>query len=212
VEKEAAASYVADAAVTEALFGNTAEAKEDAATALAKSRGRDVEAAVALAYALVGDTPRAQSLVNDLAKRFPEDTVAQFNYLPEIRAQISLDHSEPAKAIEFLQAASTYELGQPSPIVLLALFPVYVRGKGYLAAHNGSAAAAEFQNILNHPSLVLNEPVGALARLQLGRAYALQDDKAKARAAYQDFLAVWKDADPDIVILKQAKAEYAKLQ
>jgi serine/threonine protein kinase/Flp pilus assembly protein TadD len=211
-EKEVAASYVADAAVTEALFGNTVEARKDAATALAKSKGRDVEAVVTLAYALAGDTPRAQSLVNDLAKRFPEDTVAQFNYLPEIRAQISLDHSEPAKAIELLQAASTYELGQPSPIVLLALFPVYVRGKSYLAAHNGSGAAAEFQNILNHPSLVLNEPVGALARLQLGRAYALQDDKAKARAAYQDFLPLWKDADPDIPILKQAKAEYAKLQ
>jgi tetratricopeptide (TPR) repeat protein len=211
-EKEAAASYVADAAVTEALFGNTVEAKKDAATALAKSKGRDVEAVVSLAYALADDTPRAQSLVDDLAKRFPEDTVAQFNYIPEIRAQISLDHSEPAKAIEFLQAASTYELGQPSPIVLLALFPVYVRGEGYLAAHNGSAAAGEFQNILNHPSLVLNEPIGALARLQIGRAYVLEGDTSKARDAYQDFLALWKDADPDIPILKEARAEYAKLQ
>jgi serine/threonine protein kinase/tetratricopeptide (TPR) repeat protein len=211
-EKEVAASYIADAALAEALFGDTAEARKDAGTALAKSKGRDVQAAVALAYALAGDATLAQSLADDLAKRFPEDTVAQFNYLPEIRAQISLDHREPAKAIEFLQAASPYELGAPGYIVLLALYPVYVRGEGYLAAHNGSAAAAEFQNILNHPSLVLNEPTGALVRLQLGRAYASQDDKAKARAAYQDFLALWKDADPDIPILKQAKAEYAKLQ
>ena len=211
-ERETAASYRADEAVGEALFGNNEECKKNAAAALEESKGRDVQAAVALAYAFAGDAARAQALANDLSKRFPEDTIAQFNYVPEIRAQISLEQGDAGKAIEFLQATSPYELGAPNPIVPLALYPVYVRGEAYLASRNGSAAAAEFQKVLDHRGAVQNEPVGALAHLQLGRAYALQGDTAKARIAYQDFLTLWKDADADVPILKQAKTEYAKLQ
>src|SRR5438874_2501125 len=151
---------------------------------------------------------------NDLAKRFPEDTDVQFNYLPTLRAKIALLHSNPQQAIDMVAVAAPYELGLPAygfynwP----NLYPVYVRGEAYLAAHQGREAAAEFQKILDHRGIVLNEPIGALAHLQLGRAYAMQRDTTKARAAYQDFLTLWKDADPDIPILKQAKAECAKLQ
>ena len=211
-QKETAASYMADSAVTEALFGNAAKAKEDAAAALAESNGRDVRAAVALAYALAGDTGHAQSLVDDLAERFPEDTIAQFEYLPEIRAQIALDHADSAKAIELLKAASPYDLGSPSSIVPLALYPVYVRGEAYLAERSSAAAVAELQKILDHPGVVQNEPIGAFARLGLARAYTVQHDAANTRKAYQDLFALWKNADPDIPILKQARAEYAKLQ
>ena len=144
----------------------------------------------------------------DLAKRFPEDTIVQFNYLPTIRAATALQGGSASKAIEAVAPVAPYELGT----VGQALYPVYLRGGAYLAAHQGGAAAAEFQKILDHPGVVLNEPIGALAHLGLGRAYALSGDTAKAQAAYQDFLAFWKDADPDIPILKEAKTEYAKLQ
>jgi predicted Zn-dependent protease len=162
-----------------------------------------------LALALAKDANRAQLLADDLDKRFPEDTIIQFNYLPATRAQIALIHNDSSRAIEALQPAAAYELGNPSGAI--AVYPVYVRGEAYLAAHRGSEAAAEFQKILDHRELVVNEPIGALAHLQIGRAYVLQGDTRKARAAYQDFLTLWKDADPDIPILK-AKAEYAKLQ
>jgi eukaryotic-like serine/threonine-protein kinase len=211
LEKETAASYRAGAALTEALFGNAAQAKNDALAAHAESGGRDVEAAAALAYALGGGVAQGQSLADDIAKRFPEDTLAQFEYLPEIRAEIALNQHASPKAIEVLQASSSYELGSPS-VIGLALYPVYVRGLAYLVAHDGPAAAAEFQKILDHPGVALNEPIGALAHLQIARAFALEGQKDKSRAAYQDFLKLWKDADPDIPILKQAKAEYAKLQ
>jgi len=172
----------------------------------------DYGLALALAYA--GGAGQAQALADDLGKRFPEDTVVQFNYLPTLRAKLALLHSNPQEALVILGAASPYELGLPAfdyynwP----NLYPVYVRGEAYLAAHQGSDAAAEFQKILDHRGIVLNEPIGALAHLQLGRAYAMQGDTTKARTAYRDFLTLWKDADPDIPILKQAKAEYAKLQ
>ena len=208
-EKEAAAGYEADAALREALFGNPAEARQRAAAALALSTGRDVQYGAALALALAGDAARAQALADDLGKRFPEDTVVQFNYLPTLRAQLALNHDDASKAIEALQVATPYELGSVS---YSALYPVYVRGEAYLAAHQGSEAAAEFQKILDHRGIVLNEPIGALAHLQIGRAYAMQGDTAKAKAAYQDFLTLWKDADPDIPILIAAKSEYAKLQ
>jgi eukaryotic-like serine/threonine-protein kinase len=151
-------------------------------------------------------------LANGLAKRF-EDTDAQFNYLPTLRGKIALLHSNPQQAIDVLAVAAPYELGTPAigyynwP----NLYPVYVRGEAYLAAGQGREAAAEFQKILDHRGIVLNEPIGALAHLQLGRAHAMQGDTAKSRAAYQDFLTLWKDADPDIPIVKEAKAEYAKL-
>jgi eukaryotic-like serine/threonine-protein kinase len=148
-----------------------------------------------------------------LAKRFPEDTIVQFNYLPSVRAQLALNHKDYSRAMQALQAATPYELGASGAGYFdTALYPVYVRGEAYLAAHHGTEAAAEFQKILDHRGVVLNEPIGALAHLQLGCAYALSGDAAKARTAYQDFLTLWKDADPDIPTLKQAKAEYAKLE
>jgi eukaryotic-like serine/threonine-protein kinase len=153
-------------------------------------------------------------LADDLAKSFPEDTIVHFNYLPTLRSTFSIGRSKPQQALDLLEVAAPYELGLPafSFYNWPNLYPVYVRGEAYLAAHQGSKAAAEFQKILDHRGIVLNEPIGALAHLGLARAYALERDAAKARAAYNDFLTLWKDADPDIPILKEAKAEYAKLQ
>jgi eukaryotic-like serine/threonine-protein kinase len=213
-EKEKAASYEADAALREALFGNAAAGRQRAAAALGLSTGRDVKYGAALALAMAGDTARAQALAEDLAKRFPEDTLVQFNYLPTLLAQLALSRNDASKAVEALQAAAPYELGDPTEaFTFLSLYPVYVRGEAYLAGHQETgASAAEFQKILDHPGVVFNEPIGALAHLGSARAHASQGDTAKARAAYQDFLALWKDADPDIPILKEAKTEYAKLQ
>jgi eukaryotic-like serine/threonine-protein kinase len=214
-QKESAASYEAGEAVSEALFGNAAAARRSATAALELSNGRDVEYGAALALAMEGDLPRSQSLATDLGKRFPEDTSVQFNYLPALGALFALNRHEPDKAIELLQATLPYELNVPSVDFnefFGGLYPVYVRGEAYLDARQGAEAAAEFQKILDHPGVVFADPIGALARLQLGRAYVLAGDKPKAKAAYQDFLTLWKDADPDIPILKQAKAEYAKLQ
>jgi eukaryotic-like serine/threonine-protein kinase len=213
-EKETAAGYYAVSAVREALFGNSARARQHAVVAKSRSRGRDLDYGVALALAYAGDANRAQAFADDLGKRFPEDTTLQFNYLPTLRAKIALLHSNPQKAIDILAVAAPYELGLPAVGIYNwpNLYPIYVRGEAYLAAHQGNQAAAEFQKILDHRGIVLNEPIGALAHLQLGRAYAIQGDTAKARAAYQDFLALWKDADSDVPIFIQAKAEYTKLQ
>jgi eukaryotic-like serine/threonine-protein kinase len=208
-EKETAASYEYEAALREALFANAAEARQRAASALRLSTGRDVQYGAALALAFAGDAGRVQVLADDLGKRFPEDTIVQFNYLPTLHAQLALTRSDSSKAIEALQSASSYELGNVSGYT--ALYAVYERGEAYLAARYGSEAAAEFQKILNHRGIVLNSPIGALAHLQIGRAYAMQGDTAKAKAAYQDFLTLWKDADPDIPIFIAAKSEYAKL-
>jgi hypothetical protein len=206
-EKETAAGYQAEAALREALFGNSAAARQGAAAALGLSTGLDVQGGAALALAIVGDA-QSQKQADDLSKRFPESTVVQFNYLPTIHAQVALNRNDGSKAIDALQAATPYELG----IVLFSLYPINVRGEVYLAAHQGNLAAAEFQKILDHRGVVRNEPIGALAHLGLARAYGLQGDTTKARTKYQDFLTLWKDADPDIPVLKQAKAEYAKLQ
>jgi len=211
-EKEEAATYEADAALREGLFGNNGEARQLAVAALGLSTGRDVQLQAALALALAQDATRAQSLSDDLDKRFPEDTIVQFNFLPTIRAQIHLIHNDFARAIEALQPAAPYELGSPFSTTSLALYPVYVRGEAYLAAHQGSEAAIEFQKILDHRGVIADESIGALAHLQIGRAYAMQGDIAKAKAAYQDFLTLWKDADPDIPILVATKAEYAQLK
>ena len=209
-EKETAAAYEAIRALRESLFGNVAEAQQRAARALALSPGRDVQYGAALALVFAGDAARARAekLSDDLAMRFPEDTIVQFSYLPTIRAQLALSRNNEPKAIEALQTSVPYELG----CSFVNLYPVYVRGDAYLAAHRGREAAAEFQKILDHRGIVLNGPIGALAHLGLGRAYALSGDTTKARTAYKDFLTLWKDADPDIPILKQAKTEYAKLQ
>jgi predicted Zn-dependent protease len=163
-----------------------------------------VQFGAALALAFAGDGVRAQTLADDLDKRLPEDTIVQFNFLPTIHAQLALSRNDSSKAVEILQAAAPYELGASG------LDPIYVRAEAYLAAHQGSEAAAEFQKILDHRGVVVNDPIGALAHLGLARAYVVQGDTAKAKAAYQDFLTLWKNADPDIPILKRAKAEYAR--
>jgi eukaryotic-like serine/threonine-protein kinase len=206
-KKEWTAGHEVDAAVWEALFGNEVEARQRVASALRLSTGRNVQYWAALALALAGDVVRAQALADDLGKRFPEDTIVQFNFLPTLHAQIALSRNDTSKAIEALQTAAPYELGSSG-----VLYPVFVRGEAYLVAHQGSEAAAEFQKILDHRGIVVNDPIGALAHLQIGRAYAMQGDTTKAKAAYQDFLTLWKDADPDIPVLIAAKAEYAKLK
>jgi tetratricopeptide (TPR) repeat protein/predicted Ser/Thr protein kinase len=213
-DNEAAAAYLAQSALREALFGNTDEALRRATLALAQSRGRDVQYAAALASAYAGDDTRSRTLADDLAKRLPEDTIVQFNYLPTLHAKLAVSRGNASAAIEDLSVATPYELGltTDSAYGWNAMYPIYVRGEAYLAAHQGREAAVEFQKIIDHRGLVLFEPIAAVAHLEIGRAYAMQGDTAKARAAYQDFLTLWKDADPDIPILKQAKAEYAKLQ
>jgi len=211
-EKETAAGYEAGAAVRDALVGNMSQAKQQAQAALALSTGRDVEAISAIALGLAGDAAQATRLAADLVKRFPEDTIVQSNYLPTIRAATALQGGSASKAIEALVPVAPYELGSPAQTLTFALYPVYLRGEAYLAAHQGSAALAEFQKILEHPGVVGNEPIGALAHLGLARAYALSGENVKSRTAYQDFLKLWKDADPDIPILIAAKAEYAKLK
>jgi len=198
------------AAESEALFGNPDIARTYATEALARSKGRDVEGVGAVALALAGDEGRAQALADDLAKRFPESTLVQTNYLPLIRAQLALNRKDVPRALDTLQIAAPYELGYSDGSN--ALFPVFLRGQGYLVAHQGQYAAAEFQKILDHPGTVLSEPIGALAHLGLARAYALEGDVPRAKSGYREFLALWKDADPDLPILKQAKVEYAKQQ
>jgi eukaryotic-like serine/threonine-protein kinase len=213
-KKEKAATFSATSGLREALFGNAEEARRRAMLAMEQSDGVDVQYGSALALAYAGNSGRAQDLTDGLDKRFPEATIVQFNYLPTLRAELALNRGNASEALETLRVAVPYELGRTtfSDYSWNGLYPVYVRGEAYLAAHQVSAAAAEFQKILEHRGIVWNSPIGALAHLQLGRAYAMQGDTAKAKAAYQDFLTLWKDADPDIPILKQAKAEYAKLQ
>jgi DNA-binding winged helix-turn-helix (wHTH) protein/tetratricopeptide (TPR) repeat protein len=210
-EKEAPALYQADAAVREALVGNADLAKQQARAALALSNDRDAEALSAIALAMAGDFAQASHLAADLGRRFPQDTIVQSNYLPTIHAAAFLGRKDHGKAIEVLVAAAPHELGGNIQSLNFVLYPVYLRGEAYLAAKQGIAAAAEFQKIIDHPGAVRSEPIGALARLELGRAFVLSGDNVKAKAAFQEFLTLWKDADPDIPILKQAKAEYSSL-
>jgi tetratricopeptide (TPR) repeat protein len=213
-EGEAAATYKAVAALWETLIGNPSEARRRAVLATARSAGHDVMYLTALASAYAGDNRRAEALADDLGKQYPEDTIVRFNYLPTLRGKAALNRANSSQAIESLRAAAPYELATSTmgPGYWTSLYPVYVRGEAYLAAHQGREATLEFQKIIDHRGIVLNEPIGALARLQLGRAYAMSGDTAKAKAAYQDFLALWKDADPDIPVLKEARTEYAKLR
>ncbi len=213
-EKEPPATYFVTSGLREAWFGNPDEARRRVSLALRRSTSRDVLYLAALALAYSREDARAQALTEDLGKRFPEDTLVQFNYLPTLRAKLALNQGDASEAIESLTAATPYELGgsTSSAFNWTNMYPVYVRGEAYLAARRGTETAAEFQKILDHRGIVGNGPLGALAHLGLARAYALQGDTAKAKSAYQDFLTLWRDADPDIPILKQAKAEYAKLQ
>jgi eukaryotic-like serine/threonine-protein kinase len=212
-EKEMAAGCESAAALWEALYGNAAETRQRVAGTFAQSNGRDAQFVAALALAMIGDSARAHSLAEDLQKRFPEDTIVRFNYLPTLRAQLALAlPNNGAQAVDALAAASAYELGVPgSSTFWTNLYPIYVRGEAFLAAQQGSQAAAEFQKILDWPGVVVNEPIAALAHLGLARAYAMQGNTPKSQAAYRDFLTLWKDADPDLPVFVAAKAESANL-
>lgn len=215
-QREKAASYQAARAVWEAAYGNAAEGKENAMAALNLSKGRDVEYAAGLALALSGDFSRSEALAGDLEKRFPEDTFVKFTYAPVLRALSALARGKPADSVDQLQIALPYELAANglnfNHLYLGGLHTAYVRGEAFLAAHRYAEAAAEFQKILDHRGLVSLDPIGAMAHLQLGRTYALAGDDLRAKTAYEDFLTLWKDADPGIPLLRLAKAEYAKLQ
>jgi len=222
-ETETAAGYRANSALQEALFGNRDDARKSVLGANRRSDSRDLQYATGLVLALVGDTEKSQSIAENLAKSFPEDTAVRFNYLPTLQAQLALNRGDTAGAVESLQMTSSRELMIPGgPTIDLVMLPVFVRGNAYLKAHQGSEAAVEFQKILDRQGLLGFSPIRALANLYLARAYAIQSyslsgpeadaAKAKVRAAYESFLTLWKDADLDIPILKEAKAEYAKLQ
>jgi eukaryotic-like serine/threonine-protein kinase len=208
--KETAALWQGNAALREAEFGNLGPARQNAEAALELASTRDVEVFAAMTLARIGDSARATALADKLKKDFPVNSVQQIYWQPTIRAEIELSRKNPDKAIALLQTAVPYELGGPAPIS--GLYPVFVRGRAFLQAGQGAQAAAEFQKVIDHKGIVQNLSIGVLARLYLGRAYALQGDTGKARTAYQDFLALWKDADPDIPILQQAKAAYATLK
>ena len=210
--KESAALWQVNAALREAEFGNTAAAKQGVGAALALAPGRDVKLFGALTLARIGETTGAKAIVEELEKNYPSDTMLKVYWLPTFKAAMELNTGNSTQAVMFLEAAAPYELGMPPQLQLGTMYPVYIRGQAQLVAHNGAAAAIEFQKFLDHRGVALNFPLGALAHLGLARAYALQGDTAKARAAYQDFLTLWKDADPDIPILIAAKAEYAKLK
>jgi serine/threonine protein kinase/tetratricopeptide (TPR) repeat protein len=209
--KESAALWQVNAALREAELGDTASAKQGATEALALSSGRDVKVAAALTLARIGDVSRATALMGELQKSYATNTLMKLYWLPTIKAAIELNKSNSSQALVDLESATPYDLGLAGTFINY-LYPAYVRGQAYLLAHNGTAAAAEFQKLLDHRGIVLNFVTGSLAHLQIGRAYALAGDSVKAKSAYQDFLTLWKDADPDIPILKEAKAEYAKLQ
>jgi tetratricopeptide (TPR) repeat protein len=214
-EREVAAAFIAARAVWEALCGNSAEARTTAMAALELSTGRDVEYASGLALALSGSSARSEALSGDLEKRFPEDTFVKFTYAPVLRALASQKKGKLADSVERLEITRSYELAVNGLnflyLILGGLHSAYARGEALLAMHRHPEAAAELQKILDHRGLVGLDPIGALAHLQLGRVFVLSGDKAKAKAAYEAFLALWKDADPDIPILKSAKAEYGRL-
>ncbi len=208
--KETAATYLGYAAYREAEFGNAAAARDGVTKALALSGGRDVQILAALTLARTGDVARAATIADKLAKDYPLNTIVQNYWLPAIHGAIELGRNDAAKGIETLQPAAAYELGGVQPFTGIA--PAYVRGLLYLQERQGAQAAAEFQKLIDHRGIVANSPLAALARLGVARAYAAQGDAAKARTAYQDFFAIWKDADPTIPVLVAAKSEYAKLK
>ncbi|HEY2663144.1 MAG TPA: hypothetical protein VGI47_02295, partial [Candidatus Binataceae bacterium] len=214
-QPERASLWAAGAAVREALFGNKGAAAEWAASALQLSHTREVLHGTALAFGISGDSSRAEALAGEMENGFPEDSSVRFSYVPTIRAVLALNRADPERAVELLQVAAPHELGIPLSAVsglFGAFYPIYVRGQAYLAAKEPTEAAAEFRKILDHRGIVVSDPIAALSHLQLGRAYALTGDRAKARSAYQDFFTLWKDADQDIPALKRAESEYAKLQ
>jgi serine/threonine protein kinase/tetratricopeptide (TPR) repeat protein len=204
---ETAAAITARSAIGQARVGNMDEARRQAVAALAMDRSRETLPFAGIALAMAGDFTQANAVADELSKRFPLDTVVNNIWLPIIRAEIELGRDSPTKAVELLRPATPYELGWDA-----RLLPVYVRGRAYIKANQGREAAAEFQKLLDHRQIGFTSPTCSIAQLQLGRARVLAGDKPGARTAYQDFFALWKDADPDVPILKEAKAEYAKLQ
>jgi predicted Zn-dependent protease len=212
--RERAGLFEAARSVWEAFYGNAEAARQSAASALALGRGREVEYAAAFALALSGDLPQARALAEGLAREFPEDTSVQFMYLPTLRALFALSTDDASAAIQALQSASRYDLalgGVGFTGRFGGLYPIYVRGMAYLVAHHPAQAASEFQRILDHRSIVLVDPMDAMARLQLARALALSGDVLMAKRAYSDFFTVETNADPDIRLLREARAEYARL-
>jgi len=213
-----AAMFQGAGAVWNALFGNQSEAQRSAAAALSLFRSRDSDYGPAFALALLGDSAQAHKIAAELERRYPEDTSVQFSYLPTLRALEAINQDDPAKALEMAQASLPYDLAVPGTAYFTgasffgALYPVYVRGLAYARLGRYREAAAEFQKILDHPGIVLNDPIGPMARLQLARTLAASGDRAKSAAAYKDLLALWKDADPDIPVVQEAKAESAKRQ
>ncbi len=211
---ETAAAWQMDAALREAEFNDPARSRQDIAAALAAAPTRDVDILAALALARIGDADRAKHMADDLAERFPLNTVINHYWLPAIYASIEIGRGDPAKALDILQTTEPYELGTPLPQFEVggSLYPVYIRGMAYLSLKKGKEAAAEFRKFLDQRGVAVNCPLAALARLQLGRAYALAGDSIKARGSYQEFFALWKDADPDLPVMRQAKAEYQQIR
>jgi tetratricopeptide (TPR) repeat protein len=212
--RERAGLFEAATAVREAFYGNAVAARQSASKALELGRGRDVDYAAAFALALSGDLAQSRALAEDLARGFPEDTFVQSMYLPTLRALFSLNTHDAAAAIQALQTATRYDLalgGVGFVGHFGGLYPIYVRGLAYLAVGQPGAAAGEFQRILDHRSIVLVDPLDAMARLELARAYTLAGDTEKARRVYEDLVALWRNADPDNSMLAQARAEHAKL-
>jgi tetratricopeptide (TPR) repeat protein len=213
--REQAAVFEVRAALWEAFFENSIEAKRTATAALALAGNREVNYGAALALALSGDSTQAEKLANDLEKSYPEDTSVRFSYLPVIRAVVAVQHGEPLKAIDALQASVPYEMGSPrssQTAFFGSLYPVFFRGEALLAAHKGTEAANEFQKILSHRGIMIGDPVLVLTHIGLARSYALSGESAKARAQYEEFFALWNTADPDIPVLKRAKAEFGNLR
>ena len=209
--KERAAGCEAQAALREALFGNGAEARRFAGNALRNSGGKDPLFLGGLALALVGDTDKAVQVAEGLKAGFPEDSIVQFNYLPTLYAQIALNDGDKSRALDFLKTALPYEVGLPGAgSYSTNMYPVYVRAQALLALRQGGEAAAEFQKLLNWPGVVGNEPIGALAQLQLARARAMNGETAEARAAYTTFLSLWKNADSDFPLVSAVRAEVPK--
>jgi tetratricopeptide (TPR) repeat protein len=200
-------------ALRDAEFDNVALSRQEASSALATASTRDVSILAALAWARIGNADKAKTLADALAKQYPVNTAINHYWLPTIYASIEIHQGNPARALELLQSASSYELATPLPQFEVggSLYPVFVRGQAYLLLHQGTEAVREFQKFLDQRGVAVNCPLAALARLQLARAYLLAGDSKRAREGYRDLLVLWKDADPDLPVLKQAKGEYARL-
>ena len=211
-----AAMFQGAGAVWNALLGNRAEAQRSAVAALSLFRSRDADYGPAFALALLRDSAQAHRIAAELEKRYPEDTSVQFSYLPALRALEALNQDAPAKALEMTQAASPYDLAVPGTAYFTgasffgALYPVYLRGLAYSRMGRHREAALEFQKILEHPGIVLNDPIGPMARLELARALSACGDHTRSAAMYKELLTLWKDADPDLPVFQEAKAESAR--